>query len=82
MTALVKTYTVIHVAPDGLAPMPYAVVIADDSERGRVAARADGDLSWLRVGAEVALAPDERFGIRCAERDERSPTSDGSDPAA
>ena len=75
MTGVVKTYTTIHVAPEELAPLPYAVVIADRSDRGRVAARADGDLSWLRVGAEVDLVADERFGMRCQSGDEGSRAS-------
>jgi uncharacterized OB-fold protein len=65
MTASVATYTVIHVAPDALAPIPYAVVVVDDGDGRRVAARADGDLSWLGVGTAVRLEPDERFGMRC-----------------
>jgi uncharacterized OB-fold protein len=79
---MIKTYTVIHVAPKDLAPLPYAVVIVDDPERGRVAARADGDLSWLRVGARVALVADERFGLRCEHRDEGSPAGGELEPAA
>jgi uncharacterized OB-fold protein len=65
MTASVATYTVIHVAPDTLAPIPYAVVVVDDGDGRRVAARADGDLAWLEVGAAVELESDERFGVRC-----------------
>ncbi len=82
MTGVVKTYTIIHVAPEELAPLPYAVVIADSSQLGRVAARADGDLSWLRVGAEVVLLADERFGMRCESAGEGSRGGGKFEPAA
>jgi uncharacterized OB-fold protein len=65
MTGAVVTYTIIHVSSKELAPVPYAVVVADADGR-RVAARADGDTSWLHVGAEVELADDERFGLRAS----------------
>jgi len=65
VTGTVITYTVIHVSSAELAPVPYAVVIADADGR-RVAARADGDVSWLHVGAEAELAGDERFGLRAS----------------
>jgi uncharacterized OB-fold protein len=66
MTGTVVTYTVIHVAPEALAPIPYAVVVLDDENGRRLAARADGDLAWLGIGAAVQLEPDDRFGMRCA----------------
>lgn len=65
MTGVVRTYTIIHAAPEELAPIPYAIVVSDREDDRRVAARADGELSWLRVGAQVTLHPDERFGMRC-----------------
>jgi uncharacterized OB-fold protein len=63
VTGTVVTYTVIHVSSAEFEPLPYAVVVADSGGR-RVAARADGDTSWLHVGAEVELTEDERFGLR------------------
>ena len=64
MKGTVATYTVIHVAPEDLGPMPYAVVVVDADDGRRLAARADGDLSWLSIGAVVALEADDRFGLR------------------
>jgi uncharacterized OB-fold protein len=75
MTGVVRTYTIIHAAPQELAPIPYAVVVADESDGTRLAARADGDLSWLRVGASVSLLADERFGMRCERSRENSAPS-------
>jgi uncharacterized OB-fold protein len=65
MSATVKTYTIIYVAAQELAPLPYAVVVADAEDGQRVAARADGDLTWLAVGARVLLCPHERYGMQC-----------------
>lgn len=63
MTGTVVTYTVIHVSSADLAPVPYAVIVADVDGR-RVAARLDGETSWLHVGAAIELVEDERFGLR------------------
>lgn len=72
MTGVVRTFTIIHVAPAEFAPLPYAVVVVDTEDDRRLAARADGDLSWLRVGARSALEQDERFGLRCRLAEARS----------
>lgn len=56
MSARVVTFSAIHVGT-GRPSDPYAVVIADDADRGRVAARADGDLSWLAIGETVEIEP-------------------------
>jgi uncharacterized OB-fold protein len=82
MTGTVRTYTIIHVAPVEFEPVPYAVVVADASDGTRAAARADGELSWLHVGAEVVLTPDERFGLRCTRGREASPQSDKLESSA
>jgi uncharacterized OB-fold protein len=50
MTGTVETFTTIHVGLDGQRDNPYAVVVVD-LEGERVCARAEGDLSWLGVGA-------------------------------
>jgi len=64
MTGRIKTFTVIHVASAALEPIPYAVVIVD-TPTGRRAARADGELSWIAVGASCLLSDDDRYGARC-----------------
>jgi hypothetical protein len=58
----VRTFTVIHVASQRFAPTPYAVVIAEDQDGRAVAARADGELGWLRIGAPLELAPHDAYG--------------------
>lgn len=68
MNAVVRTYTIIYVAPEEFAPSPYAVVVVDASDERRLAVRADGDLSWLDVGAPAVLEEDARFGLRCRPR--------------
>lgn len=64
MSGRIATFTVIHVAPPALDPVPYAVVIVDTPD-GRRAARADGELSWLAVGASCLLRDDDQYGARC-----------------
>jgi DUF35 OB-fold domain, acyl-CoA-associated len=64
MTGVIETFTVIHVAPAALEPTPYAVVIVD-TPAGRRAARADGDLSWIAMGASCLLQDDDRHGALC-----------------
>lgn len=65
MTGVVKTYTIIHVAPEAFAPSPYAVVVVDTGDERLIAGRADGDLAWLSIGARVAVKQDVQFGLRC-----------------
>jgi uncharacterized OB-fold protein len=55
MTATITTFTVIHIGPQGPEPTPYAVVLAQTSDGKSVAARADGDLSWLAIGNPVLI---------------------------
>ena len=55
MTATITTFTVIHIGPHGPEPTPYAVVVAQTSDGRSVAARADGDLSWLAIGNAVRI---------------------------
>ena len=55
MTATITTYTVIHVGSQGPEPTPYAVVVARSDDGKSVAARADGDLSWLAIGKPVRI---------------------------
>jgi hypothetical protein len=64
MIGVVVTYTVIRVAAAEFEPIPYAVAILD-TDGGRVAARADGDLSWIEIDRAAVVEPDERFGLRC-----------------
>lgn len=64
MTGSVETFTVIHVATAALEPVPYAVVIVN-TPIGRRAARADGELSWIVVGASCLLRDDDRYGALC-----------------
>lgn len=53
MTGTITTFTVIHIGPQGPEPTPYAVVVARTSDGKSVAARADGELSWLAIGKPV-----------------------------
>lgn len=53
MTATITTFTVIHIGPQGPEPTPYAVVVAQTNDGKSVAARADGELSWLAIGNPV-----------------------------
>jgi hypothetical protein len=71
VTALIKTFTVIHVGgPNEVAP--YAVAIAEEAGRF-IVGRADGaDLSWLHVGAAVASSESEG-GVRVFKCPTRSP---------
>jgi uncharacterized OB-fold protein len=55
VTATITTFTVIHIGFDGPQDAPYAVVIAQTDDGGSLAARADGDLSWLAVGSPVTI---------------------------
>ncbi len=54
MTATVTTFTIIHIGSEGPEPTPYAVVVAQGGDGKSVAARADGDLSWLAIGNPVS----------------------------
>lgn len=54
MTATITTFTVIHIGFQG-PETPYAVVLARTDDGGSVAARADGDLTWLAVGRPVRI---------------------------
>jgi uncharacterized OB-fold protein len=60
--ARVRTFTVIHVGSERFAPTPYAVVIAEAEDGRTFAARADGELGWLRIGASLELVPDDAYG--------------------
>jgi uncharacterized OB-fold protein len=55
MTATITTFTIIHVGSQGPEPTPYAVVVAQGDDGTSVAARADGDLSWLAIGRPVRI---------------------------
>lgn len=55
MTGTITTFTIIHIGPEGPEPRPYAVVVARTSDGKSVAARADGDLSWLAIGNPVSI---------------------------
>lgn len=55
MTATVTTFTIIHIGSEGPEPTPYAVVVAQGDDGKSVAARADGDLSWLAIGNPVRI---------------------------
>lgn len=55
MTGVVHTFTVIHIGMDGPEESPYAVIVAE-VDGGLRTARAEGDLSWLAIGAPVVLA--------------------------
>ena len=55
MTATITTFTVIHIGSQGPEPTPYAVVVAQTDDGKSVAARADGDLSWLAIGNPVRI---------------------------
>jgi uncharacterized OB-fold protein len=55
MTATIATFTVIHIGFQGPEPTPYAVVVAQTDDGKSVAARADGDLSWLAIGNPVRI---------------------------
>lgn len=52
MSGTVHTFTTIHIGADPDDTTPYAVVVID-ADGTRSAARAEGDLSWLAIGAEV-----------------------------
>ena len=55
MTATITTFTVIHIGLHGPEPTPYAVVVAQTDDGRSVAARADGDVSWLAIGTPVRI---------------------------
>jgi uncharacterized OB-fold protein len=55
MTATITTFTIIHIGSQGPEPSPYAVVVAQSDNGKPVAARADGDLSWLAIGNPVRI---------------------------
>jgi uncharacterized OB-fold protein len=55
MTATITTFTIIHIGSQGPEPTPYAVVVARSDDGKSVAARADGDLSWLAIGNPVRV---------------------------
>jgi uncharacterized OB-fold protein len=55
MTATITTFTIIHIGSEGPEPTPYGVVVAREDSGKSVAARADGDLSWLAIGNPVRI---------------------------
>jgi uncharacterized OB-fold protein len=55
MTANITTFTIIHIGSHGPEPTPSAVVVAQTDGGRSVAARADGDLSWLAIGNPVRI---------------------------
>lgn len=55
MTATITTFTIIHIGSEGPEPTPYAVVMAQTEDGKSVAARAEGDLSWLAIGNHVRI---------------------------
>lgn len=55
MIATITTFTIIHIGSQGPEPTPYAVVVAQTDDGKSVAARAEGDLSWLTIGNPVRI---------------------------
>ncbi len=69
MTGTVTSFTVIHTGGQGPEAAPYAVVVAQIDEGASHAARADGDLSWLAIGASVQIVEGDDGGPAvCVQR--------------
>jgi uncharacterized OB-fold protein len=70
---VVHTYTTIHVGVDGTAERPYAVVVVD-VDGDRRCAQAEGDLSWLSIGARAQVNADAAGPPRVAPLGDRLAT--------
>lgn len=54
MTAVIVTYTSIHVGPDPHAEVPYTILIVTD-DTSRHVVRLDGIPDWMAVGCRIIL---------------------------